>query len=115
MGTQASKLPRRSRSASRVVVRLAGRVVPNPVTGRLTVVFENDPQVPFNRFNFHFREGQQAPLITPATCGTYTTQALLTPWANPTEVLTDTSSFQVTSGSEGFKCPSGSLPPFEPG
>jgi hypothetical protein len=103
----------KSRAERGILVKLAGRVVPNPVTGRLTIVFENDPQVPFDRFNFHFREGQQAPLISPATCGTYTTDALLTPWANPTEVLTDTSSFQVTSGSEGSPCP-GATAPFSP-
>jgi hypothetical protein len=103
----------KSRAERGILVKLAGRVVPNLATGRLTVVFENDPQVPFNRFNFHFREGQQAPLISPATCGTYTTQALLTPWANPTEVLPDTSSFQVTSGSEGGPCP-GATAPFSP-
>jgi hypothetical protein len=103
----------KSRAERGILVKLAGRVVPSPVTGRLTIVFENDPQVPFDRFNFHFREGEQAPLITPATCGTYTTQALLTPWANPSEVLTDTSSFQIASGSEGSSCP-GSLPPFSP-
>ena len=39
--------------------------------GRMHSDLENDPQIPFGRFNFHFREGQQAPLITPATCGTY--------------------------------------------
>jgi hypothetical protein len=103
----------KSRAERGILVKLAGRVVPNLATGRLTVVFENDPQVPFDRFNFHFREGQQAPLISPATCGTYTTQALLTPWANPTEVLPDTSSFQVTSGSEGGPCP-GATAPFSP-
>ena len=103
----------RSRAERGILVKLAGRVTPNPVTGRLTVTFENDPQVPFDHFNFHFREGQQAPLITPATCGTYTTQALLTPWANPGEVLSDTSSFEVTSGSEGSPCP-GPVAPFSP-
>ena len=104
----------KSRAERGILVKLAGKVTPNPVTGRLTITFEDDPQVPFDHFNFHFREGQQAPLISPATCGTYGTQALLTPWANPTQVLTDTSSFQITSGSEGGACPSGPLPPFNP-
>jgi hypothetical protein len=103
----------KSRAERGVLVQLAGRVSPNPVTGRLTITFENDPQVPFDRFNFHFREGQQAPLISPATCGSYTTQASLTPWANPSEVLTDTSSFQIVSGSGGSPCP-GAVAPFAP-
>ena len=98
-----------------VLVKLAGKVTPNPVTGQLATVFENNPQLPFDHFNFHFREGAQAPLITPATCGTYTTNAQLTPWSEPTTALTDTSSFTITSGSGGGACPAGSVPPFSPG
>ena len=104
----------RSRAERGVLVKLAGKITPNPVTGQLTISFENDPQLPFEHFNFHFREGQQAPLITPKACGTYTTQAALTPFSEPASVLQDTSSFQITSGSEGSACPVGNVPPFAP-
>ncbi|HUN78023.1 MAG TPA: hypothetical protein VMU32_03805 [Solirubrobacteraceae bacterium] len=104
----------RSRAERGILVKLAGKVTPNPVTGQLTISFEGDPQLPFAHFNFHFREGQQAPLITPATCGTYTTQAALTPFSEPAAALQDTASFQITSGSEGAACPTGPLPPFTP-
>jgi hypothetical protein len=103
----------RSRAERGILVKLAGKVTPDPTTGRLTVSFENDPPLPFAHFNFHFKEGAQAPLITPATCGTYATSAQLTPYSAPEHVLTDTASFQVTSGSEGAPCP-GSVPPFAP-
>lgn len=103
----------RSRAERGVLVKLAGKVTPDPNTGRLTVTFENDPPLQFERFNFHFREGAQAPLITPATCGTYTTTAQLTPYSAPETALVDAASFQVTSGSEGSPCP-GSVPPFAP-
>ncbi len=96
-----------------ILIKLAGKVTPNPVTGQLVTTFENAPQLPFDHFNFHFREGQQAPLITPATCGTYTTQAQLTPWSDPSTALTDTSSFTITKGAEGGPCPTGA-PPFHP-
>ncbi len=98
-----------------VLIKLAGRVTPNPLTGRLTTTFENNPQLPFSHFNFHFREGQQAPLISPATCGTYATQAQLTPWSDPTTALTDVSQFTITKGFDGGACPSGGVPPFHPG
>jgi hypothetical protein len=98
-----------------VMIRLAGRVVPDPVTGQLTTVFENNPPLAFSHFNFHFREGQQAPLISPSMCGTYTTQAELSPWSEPTAALTDTSSFSITRGYDGGACPSGGVPPFTPG
>ena len=97
-----------------ILVKLAGKVTPNPVTGRLTTTFENIPQLPVDHFNFHFREGQQAPLITPPTCGTYTTQAQLTPWSDPIAALTDTASFTITQGFDGGACPSGGVPPFSP-
>jgi hypothetical protein len=98
-----------------ILLKLAGKVTPNPLTGRLTTSFANNPQLPFDHFNFHFREGQQAPLISPSTCGTYTTQAILTPWSEPTSPLNETSSFAITKGSGGGACPSGGVPPFDPG
>ncbi len=103
----------RSRAERGILVKLAGKVSADPSTGRLTVTFENDPPLPFEHFNFHFREGAQAPLISPSTCGTYTTAAQLTPYSRPEDVLSDTASFQVTSGSEGTPCPAG-VPPFSP-
>jgi hypothetical protein len=98
-----------------ILIKLPGRVDRNPVTGQLTTVFENNPQLPFDHFNFHFREGAQAPLISPATCGTFTTKAELTPWSEPTDTLAETSSFTITKGYDGGACPSGGIPPFHPG
>jgi hypothetical protein len=98
-----------------VLIKLAGHVTPDPVTGRLTTVFENNPQLAFSHFNFHFREGQQAPLISPPACGTYTTLAQLTPWSEPSAPVTDSSTFTITKGFDGGACPSGGLPPFNPG
>ncbi|HWX46155.1 MAG TPA: hypothetical protein VNY52_12640 [Solirubrobacteraceae bacterium] len=103
----------KSRAERGVIVKLAGRVAADPATGRLTVTFENDPPLQFDRFNFHFREGAQAALISPATCGSYTTSAELFPYSAPEDPLVDTASFQVTSGSEGSACPNGE-PPFAP-
>ncbi|MFZ1927182.1 MAG: hypothetical protein WAU42_13700, partial [Solirubrobacteraceae bacterium] len=98
-----------------ILVKVAGKVVPNPVTGQLTTIFENIPQLPFNHFNFHFREGAQAPLISPPTCGTYTTRAQLTPWSAPMTSATESSSFTITKGAGGGACPTGGVPPFKPG
>jgi hypothetical protein len=98
-----------------VLIKLAGRVEPNPATGQLTTTFENLPQLSFSHFNFHFREGQQAPLISPSTCGTYTSLAELTPRSDPTAILTEASSFTITKGYDGGACPSGGVPPFKPG
>jgi len=97
-----------------VLVRLAGKVDRNPVNGQLTTSFQDNPQLPFDHFNFHFREGQQAPLITPPTCGTYATQAVFSPWSEPLRQLTEASPFSITTGFDGGACPSGGVPPFSP-
>jgi len=98
-----------------ILIKLVGKVTPNPVTGQLTTTFENTPQLAFNHFNFHFREGQQAPLISPSTCGTYTTSAVLTPWSEPLAPVIESSSFSITKGYDGGACPAGGVPPFKPG
>jgi hypothetical protein len=96
-----------------ILIKLAGKVTPDPVTGRLTTTFQNTPPLSFSHFNFHFREGAQAPLITPATCGVYTAESRMVPFSEPASVFAALSSFQITEGSEGAPCPSGS-PPFTP-
>jgi hypothetical protein len=89
-------------------------VVPDPVTGRLTTVAEDMPQLPFSHFNLHFREGTRSPLASPPKCGTYDTEATLYPSSGAEPVHT-TSAFSIISGPENQPCPSGGLPPFHPG
>jgi hypothetical protein len=95
-----------------VLIKLPGKVTPNPITGRLVTNFESNPPLAFSHFNFHFREGQQAPLISPPDCGAYATQAQLTPFSEPATSLTDFSSFSITKGFDGGPCPAGT--PFSP-
>lgn len=104
------------------VIKQAGTVKPDPVTGQLTTTFDNLPQVPFSSFDLHFKEGGRSPLVTPPACGRYDVVARFTPWSaenpdNPTpaEVTTRTSSFKVERGVDGGACPSGGTPPFHPG
>jgi len=98
-----------------VLVKLAGKVDLDPRTGQITTTFENLPQIPFSDFEFNFRQGARAPLVTPPTCGTFTTEALMTPWSDPGHPLVSKSNFEVVHGIGGGPCPSGQLPPFKPG
>jgi uncharacterized repeat protein (TIGR01451 family) len=98
-----------------ILVKVAGRIVPNPVTGQLVTVFQDTPQLPFDRFTLSFRPGEAAPLVTPPVCGAFSGQALFTSWAEPEEVLGDASpAFAITQGVRGGECPSGGVPPFDP-
>ena len=98
-----------------LVVRQAGEVRPDPRTGQLITSFRQIPDLPFSEFHLHFREGGRSPLVTPPTCGTYTTKALFTPWARPEESDATTASFEVLTGVDESPCPKGGTPPFEPG
>jgi hypothetical protein len=97
-----------------VLVKLKGKVTPDPETGQLVTVFPDAPQVPFASFKLHFREGARAPLVTPAACGTYSVTSRFTPWARPTESTQTSNPFQIESGPDHGPCPNGGLPPFHP-
>jgi hypothetical protein len=87
-----------------ILLRLAGAVDPDPQTGQLTSAFAELPRLPFSHFRLHFRQGERAPLITPALCGSYSTQAQLFPYAAPATARAETASFQITSGAHGGAC-----------
>jgi hypothetical protein len=114
-----------------ILIKVAGKITPNPVTGQLTTTFDTSngaaagsglPQQPFSKFTLKFRPGATAPLVSPPTCGTHTTTSLLEPWSREpfsgeplgTPVATPSSSFQVTQGVHEGPCPSGGVPPFKP-
>ncbi len=97
-----------------IMVKKPIKVVPDPRTGQLVATVEGLPQLPFNHFNFHFKEGARAALISPAACGKYTTEAKFYPSSDPTHPKSANSSFEITKGVNGGPCPSGGLPPFNP-
>jgi hypothetical protein len=91
------------------------------VTGQLVTTFDELPQLPFDTFKLHFREGGRSPLITPPGCGTFQTVARFVPWSakdpdnpQPDEIVTRTSSFTIERGVDGGACPTGGAP-FKPG
>ena len=51
-----------------VSVRLEGEAVPDPTTGRLTVSFLNNPQLPFSDLTLTMNGGPRAPLANPLSC-----------------------------------------------
>jgi len=111
-----AKIPERG-----VLVKQAGKITPDPVTGQLVTTFDNLPQVPLSVSKVRFREGGRAPLVTPPACGTYDIVTRFTPWSaadpdnpDPSQVVTRTSSFEVERGVDGGACPGGGVPPFKP-
>jgi hypothetical protein len=66
-----------------VTIKQEGRIIPDPLTGRLRAVFDQAPQLPFSELTLGFRGGPRALLTNPARCGTYSVSGELTPWSAP--------------------------------
>jgi hypothetical protein len=99
-----------------VLVKVPGKLTPDPASGRLTASFEELPQLPYANLKIHFREGQRAPLVTPSACGGFATAVDLTPWNDPAAVSHSAPEFAIAKGiGAGEACPTGALPPFAPG
>ncbi len=102
-----AKLPSRG-----ILVKLPGRIDPNPVNGNLVATFDGLPQLPYSELNLTFRTGQRALLVTPPACGAASTTTDLLPWAGSGAVHA-TSATQINAGVGGGPCPAGA-PPFAP-
>jgi hypothetical protein len=90
--------------ANGILIKQPIRVDPDSATGRLATTVSGIPQLPFSDFHLHFRDGPRAPLITPATCGTYRVAAQLFPYADPAAPLAATATLSVTAGAGGGPC-----------
>jgi hypothetical protein len=90
-----------------VVIKQAGSVAANPLTGQLTSTFANTPQQPVEDLKVVFKGGPRAPLTNPQRCGEALTTSDLVPSSAPeTPDANPSSAYQVT-GCEGS--------PFKPG
>lgn len=90
-----------------VSVRLKGSVRPDPATGQLTAVFEDNPEQPFETFAVDLEDGPLAPLANPLDCGPKTATARLAPWSG-TPAISRSSDFAIG----GAGCPAGFAPGF---
>ncbi len=99
---------------SRTLVKLPGETRLTG-SGQIITTFKNTPELAFEDAELHFFGGERAPLSTPAHCGSYTTNALFTPWAaEPSDEaqvdVSSSSTFNITSGPNGSACPGATLP-----
>ena len=66
-----------------IIAKLPGLVQPNAATGRLTVTFRENPELPIEDVKLTVFNGPKASLMTPLICGSATTTSVLTPWTTP--------------------------------
>ena len=101
-----------------LVIKLAGKVSADPVTGRLTTSFTENPQQPVSHLRLALFGGAVAPLRTPATCGTYATTSVMTPWSAPDSgpPATPKDEYAISQGAGGKPCGApANAPSFEAG
>jgi hypothetical protein len=77
-----------------LAIKLPGSIRADPNTGRLTTVFDDLPQLPFESFRLHFKTGPRAPLASPSTCGQHTVGVELASWGDA--VVSSSSQFTTT-------------------
>lgn len=71
-----------SQGESGIVVKLEGRALIDQTTGRITTVFKETPQLPFNHMRFVLEGGPRAVLANPRKCGPVTAVGDLNPWSS---------------------------------
>ena len=81
-----------------VFVKIRGTATPDPVTGQVTTVFDENPELPFTELKLHLNGGSRATLANPSRCGLYHAEGDFTPWSSPftPDALTQAPSFEVT-------------------
>lgn len=95
-----------------VLLKVPGRFELDPSTGRITAVFDDNPQQPFDSLTLRFNAGPRGVLTTPRSCGSYAIESELAPWSatdpespRADEVRNSINSFSILSGPAGGACP----------
>jgi hypothetical protein len=95
--------------ADGALIKLAGHVVADPITGQLTTTFDDNPQLPFTDLKLDLFGGPHGALATPESCGSFATTSTLTPWSG-TASVSFAEPFQISSA-----CVAGFSPAFRAG
>jgi hypothetical protein len=104
------------KSADRgILIRVPGKLTPDPADGALTASFDGLPQLPYSDLEVNFRSGQRAPLVSPPHCGGAVTKATMTSWAAGAPIDISEVASPIDRGSEDSPCPAAGTPPFTPG
>jgi hypothetical protein len=88
------------------IAKVAGEARLDPVSGRISARFEENPELPIEDIKTHLFGGPRGSFITPPTCGTYDTATDITPWSAPEGKDTfPADSFGVSIAPSGGPCP----------
>jgi len=97
------------------LIKIPGKIEVDETTGRITTVFNDTPQFPFDDLTLKFRSGPRAPLVSPPTCGKQTIEVEVASYAQPQNPVDASNTYEVTEGPNGTPCPpESSRRPFHP-
>lgn len=85
-----------------ILVKLPGSVKASKDTGRLTATFKDNPQLPVESIDLRLKSGPRAPLATPGSCGSKTTETDMTSWAGGAVKASDAFDLACTADLGGF-------------
>jgi hypothetical protein len=87
-------------------VKLEGKLLPDPSTGRLFAEFQNLPQLPLENFEVHLFASDRGVFATPTHCAIYAVETDLFPWNSALADQRGRLGLSLASGPGGSKCPS---------
>ncbi len=87
-----------------VLVKLAGKIELDPVTGQIKTTFDDLPQFPVSDFSLKFKSGPRAALVNPSTCGRKTITAEYFSWQDPNTPHVAYDSYDITQNPDGGPC-----------
>jgi hypothetical protein len=86
------------------LVKLAGKIELDPVTGQIKTTFDDLPQYHVSDFQLIFKGGIRAALVNPLTCGAKTITAEYYSWQDPNTPHVAADSYDVTQRPDGSPC-----------
>lgn len=85
-------------------IRLVANVSANPLTGQLSAVVHESPQVPFGLVQVTLNGGDKATLTSPPTCGPNATSHAMTAWSGTPDGGPKDGGFTLTNAPGGGAC-----------
>jgi hypothetical protein len=91
-------------------IKLVGKLLPDPQTGRITANFEDLPQLPLETFSLHLFASDRGVFATPTHCAVYAVETQLFPWNHELADQGGRFGMSLGRGPSGKPCPTVTRP-----
>jgi hypothetical protein len=76
-----------------ILVKLAGSATADPLTGKITATFDENPELPIGTVDVRLKGGDRGVLAMPQSCGQRSISSELSPWKGDANVNANTQTF----------------------